>query len=277
MWAIIFDYGGAGAVPVQVDQIFRFRLLSRFITAGLDEWLLLAMEQGFKRDGSLRLVPANPNRSDSPIQVQKLGLLALSNAPKEFFPAITQLAGDFLTYNPWSGKNWSLMSRNRPRESGSVESSPPFWEQLVHSMLPQLPNLTCIGRHFLSWGGCFQVVDLSSMTELTTIGTQFLSHSSIGELLLPPSLKSVDTAFFAHASAKKVDLSNTAIETIGDYFFSSSKCDELLLPPSLKRVGVTFLVRSAVKKVDLSLTRLETVGVAFSASLNVMSYCCPNP
>ncbi len=125
VWAIIFDYGGPGAVPVQVDQIFRFRLLYRFITAGLDEWLLLAMEQGVKRDGTLRLVPANPNRSDSPIQVQKLGLLALSNAPKEFFLASTQLGGDFLTYNPWSGKNWSLMSRNRPREFGSVESSPP--------------------------------------------------------------------------------------------------------------------------------------------------------
>ncbi len=94
VWATIFDYAGQGAVPLRLDQISRSRLLSRSITAGLDEWNLRGMDQGVKKDGSLRLVQANPQGTAAPIQVQKRALLSVSKASTEFLRAVTSVQDD---------------------------------------------------------------------------------------------------------------------------------------------------------------------------------------
>jgi hypothetical protein len=63
LWATIFGYAvpvGAGLEPNQISQ---FRLLSRSITAGLDEWTVEGIEQMIKRDGTLRLVPMDARQS----------------------------------------------------------------------------------------------------------------------------------------------------------------------------------------------------------------------
>jgi hypothetical protein len=78
VWATVFDYAGQGEGPLQPDQISRFRLLSRSITAGLDEWILRGMDEGVKRDGRLRLARVDPNGLLPPVQPKKLALLALS-------------------------------------------------------------------------------------------------------------------------------------------------------------------------------------------------------
>jgi hypothetical protein len=258
VWATIFDYAGYKAGPLQPDQISRFRLLSRSITAGLDEWLLLEMDQGVERNGSLQLVR---NASRAPVPVHKLGLLALSKAPTELFPTITELNSSFLTYNPWvePGGESLWRSKSCPSRSPKVNS---IGEQTLNSALSQLSNVTHIGACFLSSGGYFKVVDLRSMTQLTTIGYAFLCSSFIDASLLPSSLKRIGCYFLNSSSIKKVDLSQTRIETVGDYFLSGTD-SEVLFPQSLKTAGSNFLRSSSIKKVDLSQTCLESVGDCF--------------
>jgi hypothetical protein len=264
VWATIFDYTGYKAGPLQPEQISRFRLLSRSITAGLDEWMRLEPEEGVKRDGSLRLGRAYLARLVSPVaaaQIQLLGLLAVSRAPEEFLLAVTKLGDDFLSSKR---RYFRLTSSEMPLSSTETVA-----EQAVSSVLSQLPNVTCIGAHFLSWGGRFRVVDLNSMTQLTAIGYGFLQDSVLDELVLPRSLKHVGNCFLDSAIIQKINLSQTCLEAVGDYFLRRVRIDEpLLFPSSLKSIGTHFLAYSIVKKVDLSQTSLEAVGHCFFYSAN---------
>jgi hypothetical protein len=163
VWATVFGYAGRGAGPLQPDQISPFRLLSRSITAGLDEWIRLEMDQTVKRDGSLRLAQASPDGKAAPFHAQKRALIALSKAPTEFLKAITKLEGDFLGGVPWSANDRRLVSPPAQPLVGehSLRSLKQVGEQAVMSVLSQLSNLTCTGRSFLSLYRCLRVVDLS--------------------------------------------------------------------------------------------------------------------
>jgi hypothetical protein len=181
--------------------------------------------------------------------MQRRAFLALSKAPPELFRVITKIEGYFLrdagAYSPKSSSNAAL------------------WEPIVNSVLPQFSNVTCIEGPFMTWNGCSQVVDLRSMTQLTTIGDEVLCNSVIDELLLPTSLRSIGTFFLAESSVKKVNFSHTGLETVGHGFLQSAKCDELVLPRSLNSLGEWFLMGSSIKRVDLSKTRLENIEDSF--------------
>jgi hypothetical protein len=254
VWGTIFDYAGQGAGPLHPDQISRFRLLSRFITAGLDEWIRLEMDEGVKRDGVARA----GSMKLAPIQVQKLAVLALSKAPAEFLQAIFNVEGDFL----------GVVLRSSSSRLQSVSVEPTLGEQALKILLSQLSNVTCIGASRIEWGGCLRIVDFTTMPQLTTIGDGCLRKSTIGELLLPTSLRSIGAHFLAGSSVNKVDLTRTSLETVGSYFLCEAKSDELLLSPSLKSVGDHFLKLSSVKKIDLSRTGLETIGVSALEAAN---------
>ncbi len=269
VWAIIFGYTGQG---LQADQISRFRLLSRSITAGLDEWIRLELHQGVKKDGCLRLIRDDPDDIVAPIRIHKLGLLALSKAPKEFFPTVTKLTDFYLERTTADVKDPSLISRYRHPESPSVNS---IGEQVLNHLLSQLSNVTSIGESFMLRLDRVRLVDLSSMTQLTTIGDGFLCCCTLDDLLLPPSLKSIGNDFLADSTVKKVDLSHTALDTVGDYFVSSCKSDEILLPRSLTYVGANFISKSTVKRIDLSQTSLETVEAYFLCAVESSELLLP--
>jgi hypothetical protein len=247
LWAVVFQLVGQDALAQQPRIISGLRLLSRSITAGLDEWILQGIDQGVQRDGSLQLVPTDPSCIAASLPVQKRALLALTKAPKEFLLAIRKLEGKLLG----GGASTS-------RASPSLVA-----EVTLNSLLSQLRNVSSIVGACCLQGLWLRILDLRSMTQLTTIGDSFLYNSVLDKLLLPRSLKSVGAYFLAKSSIKKIDLSRTSLETVGIYFLHYCKSSKVLFPPSLATVGHHFLVNSPVTVVDLSKTSLRTVGDYF--------------
>ncbi len=250
VWAIVFGYAvpvGAGLEP---DQISQFRLLSRSIAAGLDEWTVEGIDQGLGKDGSLVLSRTDLDGTDAPTLTQKWALLVLSKAPKEFLSAITKLQGPDL-----------IASSNLTVQGTAAEQC--IAAQTLNSILSALTGLTSIEGPFRPFGSCLQTVDLSSMTQLTAIGSDVLCYSYLVKLLLPPTLKSIGNLFLAEASIEELDLSHTVLETVGDNFLKACLVDELLLPKSLKSVGKFFLFDVTTHVVHLCARGLEKIGDYF--------------
>ncbi len=260
VWATIFSYVSQNAVPLNAPQISEFRLLSRSIRDGLDEWLLQAMGNGLKKDKCLRLIPAASNGTPLPIQVQKRALLALSRAPEELLCAILKVEGAFLA-GP-EQFNWSQPRQQLPSARVGIDA--------LERLLSQLLHVTSIRGPFLNWLDWLQIVDLRHMKKLTKIGTDFLRRSTVQEILLPPCLKRVEGNFLEGSTVAKLDLARSGLTHVGMNFLSGATVDEVTLPPSLKVVGYGFLLRAKLNRVDLSRTAMMSAGGHFLTGTTIV-------
>lgn len=104
----------------------------------------------------------------------------------------------------------------------------------------RFPNtLTTVGKLLFSFGADnMKSVDLSN-TKVTTIEKwAFINCSSLTNVKLPDTLKSIGEYAFSGTNINKMDLSNTKVTTIGDRAFSGCFNLEIIkFPSTLKTIG----------------------------------------
>jgi hypothetical protein len=150
-------------------------------------------------------------------------------------------------------------------------------------------TITSIGNYFLFQCRALTTIDLSGLTNLTTIGDNFLANcNSISAIELPSSLESIGTYFLSQCRSitsidlpsslteigiyflqncyaiTSLDLSTTAVTKIGTYFLSNcSALTSITLPFSLTTIGDNFL-SSCTALTSISLpSSLTTIGNYF--------------
>jgi hypothetical protein len=249
----------AGVVPLS-----GYWSLCRSLTEGLNLWIWSALSDEVKRTkGVLRL----PGGSLTPAvsrwipYVQKRAALALNRAPKEFLLSVRNVEGKVLS--PTTESCFLLLMDNLESLTG--------------------PFLRCSNGSLP-----LQKVDLRNLSMLKVIGVDFLSFSSVEEILLPGCLERVGDRFLTGSRIKALDLSMTRITQVGDEFLKGTPLTNIQFPRTLRRVGHRFLSftptgvvdpplseRTGLQPVatelhvDLSGTALESVGNHFLGDSSV--------
>jgi hypothetical protein len=144
------------------------------------------------------------------------------------------------------------------------------------------PSVTAIGKEFLNCASLTSVLDLSALTLLRSIGSDFATYSSITDLRLPSSLTSIGAEFLHSCKcfASVLDLSKlTLLRSIGEHFAAFSSIPDLRLPSSITSIGAEFVksCKSFTAVLDLSeLCVLRSIGDYFAAHSNVPEVRLPS-
>jgi hypothetical protein len=153
-----------------------------------------------------------------------------------------------------------------------------YFRNLAAVDLSGLSNVTSVGDAFLGASGStsgLSDIDLSPLSKVTSIGQSFLMHSTnlvdLASLNLSAltSLQSVGDKFLYHCNFTVADLrSLTSLKNIGDYFLgNNANLNSVNLSglTNLESIGSAFLGESAnLTSVDLSgLSGLESIGENF--------------
>ena len=122
-----------------------------------------------------------------------------------------------------------------PEGLTSLNSAFPNCEALTMVNLPK--SLQSIGYNTF-YGTKLQEIDLSSCTELTTIGSSaFADCKELSNVVLPASLLTIDNSAFYNSGIKSIDLSKTKLKDIKNSTFSYCRqLESVKLPTELKTI-----------------------------------------
>lgn len=105
--------------------------------------------------------------------------------------------------------------------------------------------------------GCFEesnfsLIDMSDM-QIQSIWHRMFMLASIGQIIMPPELRTLDVAAFKHAKIDVFDASNTKLKHIGNQAFCQSTLKQVILPKT-----VTLIDKLAFNKTQLKTFTLIT-------------------
>ena len=140
--------------------------------------------------------------------------------------------------------------------------------------LSGLSNLTSIGNGFLSNCKLLESIDLSSLSNVTSIGNDFLSSNNLTNIDLSglSNLESIGNSFLSSNSLKTINLSGLKnLKSVGYGFLSSNKLTNIDLSglSNLESIGSSFLSKNPLKTINLSdLKNLKSIGDNFLFDCN---------
>lgn len=251
LWSLSLAYAGFSSMSGE------WLFLSSAINTALDEvWLASVADRRsiVVSDDELSVLMSR--------RATKKILLALSRAPAETRNAVVTLAS---FGKPSVDKKLVRHNLYGPR----------FWETVrTLSRLQRIDN-NFGQKHFF----CSNIIDLSSLKYLISIGNNFLRDATVmssletvsvdeesnvsGLLKLSASVESIGTSFLRGVSLAEVDLSATQIEIAATGFLFSTRVRKLHLPCTLGKIVDHFAIQSSLKVVDLRHTCVTSIGKWF--------------
>jgi hypothetical protein len=239
------------------------------------EWLLLSSSVSAALDVLWMECAARPSvlvvsdTTHESRRVTKKILLALTRAPVETRNSVSTLSflssppakldAKLVRHNLYTIRFWdAVCTLSQLRTIGDDFGQGSYLCSNVIDLSP-LQNLTSIGKNFLRT----PVTPTQTQRLMDDFGPLPLDPGCAGLVKLPPSVESVGTSFLRGVTVSTVDLSATQIEIASTGFLSLSSSQTVLLPSTLRIIEAHFAIRSPLKVLDLRETSVSCIGKWF--------------
>jgi hypothetical protein len=266
VWELILDYAFDKEPWVAKEPLqdkpgppSGFWLLRKSLKDRLHGWICSALDEAMKCNG--HVLPFTPlcrtQANETSFYAQKRAILALRDAPEEFTSATKGIEGNFFSTEG---------NFNAPKEEHTGLPAGTIGWSVAVAVVTQMSHLASISGPFLRGLHGLKHIDLRSLENLKEIGDEFLSLSSVEDVLLPVGLERIGNRFLTGSRINALDLSMTRITEVGDEFLSCTALSSIRFPSTLRRVGYRFMAfptRELLPSIDLLETVLEFVGDSF--------------